>query len=141
MTFLLPPGIKGLMIKSSHTKLRLLSFSRVIKWHFLQFKTKKLWKNQTLSVWKTGWRLFISYLVKSFFTRKVVIAVSIIRKCQIFSKLKYIIYKDIKKQESRYGTMQDTWCNCYLCFLFDHMPQVLLLIGSSAKCRKRLTSS
>ena len=49
-------------LRSSHEKSqRLLSFPRVIKWHFLGLKTKTLSKSDTLSVRKSVRRLFMTW--------------------------------------------------------------------------------
>ena len=91
-----------LMIISSHEK----SISKSHKMTFSGIQDQEVIIKPYFKCTKFGLK-FVYYLIKCFFTRKLGIVVSIIVRCWIFSKWKYIIYED------KYGTLQDTWCNFF----------------------------
>ena len=98
-----------LMIASSYEKLRkLFPLLRATKRHFFGIQDQKVVIRSYLKCTKDCLKISWSNV---FFTRKLGIAVSIIAKYWIFSKWKDIIYEDVKKQGSKYETLQEAWCN------------------------------
>ena len=81
-------------------------------YHFQRVKNDSFWDSgpRSYKCMKVCLKM-VYYLIKRFFTRKLSIVVSTTAKCWIFSKQKYIIYVDVKKQGSKYGTLRDARCN------------------------------